>query len=48
MVAAQYTILQDILPGKHNWQELVGVALVIAGTILPSVYDVIRLYCFDK
>ena len=41
MVAAQYSILKHVLPGHHNWQEVCGVFLVIAGSILPPLYDVI-------
>ena len=42
MVAAQYSILQEILPGHRNWQELVGVALVIGGSIIPPLHNSIR------
>ncbi len=42
MVAAQYSVLREILPGHRNWEELFGVFLVICGSILPSMYDVIK------
>ncbi len=42
MVAAQYSILQQILPGHRNWQELTGVFLCLAGSILPPVYDILK------
>ncbi len=48
MAAAQYTILKDKHSGHHNWQELLGIVLVIFGSIAPSVYDVIQMYCTDK
>ena len=41
MVAAQYTILKHILPGNQNWQELLGVAMVILGSMCPTVYDIV-------
>ncbi len=43
MVGAQYTILQHILPGHRNWQELMGVFLVICGSMLTPMYDIIQL-----
>ncbi len=42
MLAAQYSILEEILPGHRNWQELVGVFLSLAGSILPPVCDIIK------
>ncbi len=42
MLAAQYSILEEILPGHHNWQELTGVFLCLAGSMLPPVYDIIK------
>ncbi len=41
MVAAQYTILSHILPGHQNWQELLGVGLVLLGSLLSYIYEAI-------
>ncbi len=48
MVAAQYTILKHIHPGHHNWQEVLGVFLVILGSICPPLYDIVKMYCVVK
>ncbi len=34
---AQYTILSGIHPGNRNWMEIIGVALVIITSVVPSV-----------
>ena len=44
MLAAQYTILKDIHPGHRNWIEVLGVLLVLLGSIVSSVVDIWRGY----
>ena len=39
MLIAQYTVLSSILPGYKNWIEVVGVALVLVGSITGSVVE---------
>ena len=36
---AQYTVLSSIHPGHRNWMEVVGVCLVLIGSILKSVLE---------
>ncbi len=48
MVAAQYTILRNIFPGHHNWQELVGVTVVVIASISLSIYDIVKMYCLQN
>ena len=40
MIAAQYTVLSNILPGNQNWIEVVGVALVLIGSIMHSLREI--------
>ncbi len=35
----QYTILASILPGNKNWMEVVGVCMVLMGSISGSLYE---------
>ena len=44
MLIAQYTILKDIYPGHRNWIEILGVILVLGGSIFSSVVDIFRSY----
>ena len=39
MVVAQYTVLSHILRGHQNWIEVVGVALVVIGSIMNSLRE---------
>ncbi len=36
---SQYTILSSILPGQKNWMEVVGVFLVLIGSVLASALE---------
>ena len=42
MVIAQYTFFKDWLPGNRNWIEILGVSLLIAGSILSSVVELLK------
>ena len=42
MLVAQYTFLSPIHPGNRNWMEIVGVTLVILGSILISLMEIIK------
>ena len=35
----QYTILASVMPGHRNWMEVLGVILVLLGSILGSLYE---------
>ena len=39
MLIAQYTILSSVLPGHRNWIELVGVLLVLTGSVAKSLLE---------
>ena len=41
VLVAQYTILSHIFPGHRNWMEVIGVMMVLFGTILSSIYEII-------
>ena len=38
----QYTLLSSILPGNRNWIEVVGVVLVLLGSSLGSVLELLK------
>ena len=38
----QYTILSDILPGNRNWIEVAGVVLILLGSSLGSVWELLK------
>ena len=42
MVAAQYTFLRNIHPGKRNWIEVSGVGFIVFGCVLSSLVDIIK------
>ena len=42
MLIFQYTVLSSILPGKRNWMEGIGVALVVVSCALGSVVEMIK------
>ena len=42
LVGAQYLILYNIQPGNHNVLELCGVAVVLCGSIFPSVVKYLK------
>ena len=42
MLVVQYTFLSPIHPGNRNWMEIVGVTLVILGSILISLMEIIK------
>ena len=42
MVAAQYTFLRNIHPGKRNWIEVTGVGFIIFGCVLSSLVDIVK------
>ncbi len=39
LLISQYTILSSILPGQRNWMEVVGVFIVLIGSVLASVEE---------
>ena len=39
LLISQYTILSSILPGQRNWMEVVGVCIVLIGSVLASVQE---------
>ena len=41
MLISQYTVLSAILPGHRNWVEVVGVVLVLLGSSLTSVLEIL-------
>ena len=42
MLIPQYTILSTILPGNRNWIEVTGIVLVLMGSSLGSVWELIK------
>ncbi len=42
MLIPQYTLLASILPGQRNWMEVVGVFLVLGGSVSVSVLEVLQ------
>ena len=42
MVIAQYTVLKDIHPGHRNWIEIAGIVLVIFGSALSSIKQLLK------
>ena len=42
MVAAQYTVLKDIHPGRRNWIEIVGVGFVILGCLMSPFVKLLK------
>lgn len=42
LLVPQYTILASILPGQHNWLEVVGVITVLSGSVFVSVMEVFQ------
>ncbi len=42
VVVAQYTVLSSVLPGNHNWVEILGVILVLISSVVPSIVKVRR------
>ena len=41
-LAMQYTVLSSIQPGNRNWMEVIGAALVLLGSALGSVWEILR------
>ncbi len=41
----QYTILDSVMPGHRNWMEVVGVFLVLLGSVSGSLYE---MFCTSK
>ena len=39
---SQYTILSSILPGNRNWIEIVGVVLVLLGSAMASILEMLK------
>ncbi len=42
LLIPQYTILSSILPGQRNWMEVMGVVMVLFGSSLASVMELIQ------
>ncbi len=40
MLIPQYTISASILPGHKNWMEVVGVFIVLIGSVLASLLEI--------
>ena len=38
----QYTVLASILPGQKNWMEVLGVSIVLCGSVLASVTEIFQ------
>ena len=41
-LVAQYTVLSSVLPGHRNWIEILGVLLVLIGSTLGSILELVR------
>ena len=41
MLVSQYTVLSSILPGHRNWMEVVGVLLVLLGSSMSSILEIL-------
>ena len=39
MLIAQYTVLSSVLPGHRNWIEVLGVGLVLTGSVAKSLLE---------
>ncbi len=39
LLVPQYTVLSSIMPGQRNWMEVVGVFLVLSGSVFVSVVE---------
>ena len=42
MLISQYTVLSSVMPGHQNWMEIVGVVLILIGSIMGSVMEVCK------
>ena len=42
VLAAQYVLMKDILPGHRNWIEVLGVILVLFGAIFSSIVELVK------
>ena len=42
MLLFQYTFLSSVLPGHRNWMEVMGVLLVLLGSSLSSIFEMIE------
>ena len=42
MLLPQYTFLSSILPGHKNWMEVLGVVLILLGSIMGSVIELCK------
>ena len=42
MLVPQYTFLSSILPGHKNWMEVLGVVLILLGSIMGSVIELCK------
>ena len=41
-LVTQYTVLSSVLPGNRNWIEFLGVVLVLIGSTLGSILELVR------
>ena len=42
MFILQYTLMSSIMPGHHNWIEILGVGIILFGAAIQPAYDVIQ------
>ena len=42
-LVSQYTILSSIMPGNKNWIEVVGIMLVLLGTSMGSIVELLKV-----
>ena len=42
LLIPQYTVLSSVLPGHRNWMEVVGVVLILLGSVMGSVIEMCK------
>ncbi len=48
VVLAQYTVLSGINPGNRNLMEYCGIALLICGSVVPSIFKAWKQKSHDR
>ena len=44
MLILQYTLMRSIMPGHHNWIEVLGAGFILFGAALQPVHDIVQNY----
>ena len=44
MLILQYTLMSSIMPGHHNWIEVLGAFIILFGVALQPAHDIVQNY----